>query len=144
MGFQLSVILALLCLLMVFQTNKAHPAGQSQLPLLPNSASKACVTETIHSSTIWGNTVRQEDAIVTHSDKRTLLREMSGSGCHMERHVTKGLSQQPQLKASHAIAGAQNHALVQICPADVSSWPGRRERGDLGLSPRPGVPSDPE
>lgn len=34
MGFQLSVILTLLCLFMVFQTNKTHPVWQAQPSLL--------------------------------------------------------------------------------------------------------------
>lgn len=59
---------------MVFQTNEAHPAWQAQPSLLPTSASEASVTGTIRSLTIWGNTVRQEDAAVTHSDKKTPLK----------------------------------------------------------------------
>lgn len=79
----------------VFQTNKTHSAWQAQLSLLSASTSKACLTWAVCASTIWGNAVRQEDVAVTHSDKRTPLREISGSGCYTERRVTKGLSQKP-------------------------------------------------
>lgn len=37
---------------------------------------------------------------ITHSYKRTTLTERSESGCHTERCVTKGLPQQPKLKAA--------------------------------------------
>lgn len=55
---------------------------------------------TVHGLAIWVSAVRQEAAAITHSDKRITLRERSGSGCHTERCLTKGLSQQPKLKAA--------------------------------------------